>query len=38
MRTNGVQTLAVWRLGRRCNHHILDVNTNSNNVTGPSLG
>jgi hypothetical protein len=28
----------VWRLGRGCNHHIWDVNANSNNVTVPSLG
>jgi hypothetical protein len=30
--------IAVWCLGRGCNHHILDVNANSNNVTVPSLG
>jgi hypothetical protein len=37
-RANGAHTLAVWYLGRGCNHHILDVNAYSNNVTAPSLG
>jgi hypothetical protein len=39
MRENGVRTLAVWCLGRGCNHsHILDVSAYADNVPVPSFG
>jgi hypothetical protein len=36
MRSNGVQRLAVWCLGRGCNHHtILDVSGYSDEAGAP---
>jgi len=39
MRENGMRTLAVWCLGRCCNHfHILDVSAYPDDVPVPSFG
>jgi hypothetical protein len=39
MRKNGVQTLAMWCLGRGCNHHsVLDVSGYPDDVPVPSFG
>ena len=39
MRANGVHTVAVWCLGRDCNHHrVIEVNNYPDDVPVPSFG
>jgi hypothetical protein len=39
MRENGVRTLAVWCLGRGCNHHrVVDVSGYPDDLSVPSFG
>jgi hypothetical protein len=39
MRANGVRTVAVWCLGRDCNHHrVIEVNNYPDDVPVPSFG